>query len=156
MKVYNLIFGTDLRNRNKLEYSEKFKYYDINDKKTVANIKDFVTCFNDSLCTCMLKLYLDNNQRFPGEKEDKILLRKISQISQEGNIYIGQIERECKCNFLRLNKDLISKVIVSSVGNSATLLILFLLHLFYLDVTYNETVIDIASGFLFDLNCHFI
>ena len=34
MKKYTLIFGTDLRGRNKLDSPETYKYYDKNDSKT--------------------------------------------------------------------------------------------------------------------------
>ena len=105
MKKYTLIFGTDLRGRNKLDSPETYKYYDNNDSKTLGDVKDCITCFNDSLCTCMLKLFTDNNHRFNGNDNDKA---KLNEISREDKIYIGQIEQECKCGFLRLNKNLIS------------------------------------------------
>ena len=105
MKKYTLIFGTDLRGRNKLDSPETYKYYDKNDSKTLGDVKDCITCFNDSLCTCMLKLFTDNNHRFNGNDNDKA---KLKEISREDKIYIGQIEQECKCGFLRLNKNLIS------------------------------------------------
>ena len=105
MKKYTLIFGTDLRGRNKLDSPETYKYYDNNDSKTLGDVKDCITCFNDSLCTCMLKLFTDNNHRFNGNDNDKA---KLNEISREDKIYIGQIKQECQCGFLRLNKNLIS------------------------------------------------
>ena len=104
MKAYTLIFGNDLRNRDKLESLEKYKYWDINDTKTVGDLKDFINCFNNKICSCMLKLYIDN-QRFKGYEEDSI---KLKEISQDGKIYIGQIEQKCKCNFLQVNQSLIT------------------------------------------------
>ena len=105
MKKYTLVFGIDLRKRNKLESPEFFKYYDNNDNKTLGDIKDFITCFNTSLCTCMLKLYYDNKHRYNKPDNDKL---KLKDINNDGKIYIGQIEQECKCDFLRTNKDLVS------------------------------------------------
>ena len=105
MNKYTLIFGKDLRNRNKLESPETLKYYDNNETKTLGDIKDFITCFDNSLCTCMLKLYFDNSHRYNRNDDDK---KKLKEISIDNKIYIGQIESECKCNFLRLNKNLIS------------------------------------------------
>ena len=105
MKKYTLIFGTDLINRNKLDSPDTYNYYDNGNTKTLGDIKDFITCFNNSLCTCMLKLYIDNNHRYNGIEDDK---SKLEEISKNGKIYIGQIEQKCKCGFLRLNKDLIS------------------------------------------------
>ena len=72
MKIYTLVFGTDLRNRNKLDSLENYKYYDYNDTKTLGDIKDFITCFNNRICTCMLKLYFDNSHRFNGIDNDKL------------------------------------------------------------------------------------
>ena len=105
MKKYTLIFGTDFNNHNKLDNTEIHQYYDINDDKTLGDLKDFITCFNSSLCTCMLKLYIDDKHRFYRMINDKV---KLKDISIEDKIYIGQIEQQCKCNFLNYNKDLIS------------------------------------------------
>ena len=105
MKKYTLTFGTDLRNRNKLENTETHQYYDNNDNKTLGDLKDFITCFNNNLCTCMLKLYYDNKHRYNRPDNDKL---KLKDINNDGKIYIGQIEQECKCDFLRNNKDLVS------------------------------------------------
>ena len=105
MKKYTLIFGTDFNNHNKLDNTEIHQYYDINDDKTLGDLKDFITCFNSSLCTCMLKLYIDDKHRFYKMINDKV---KLKDISIEDKIYIGQIEQQCKCNFLNYNKDLIS------------------------------------------------
>ena len=104
-KKYTLIFGIDLRNRNKLDSQETYKYCDINNTKTLGDIKDFITCYDNNLCTCMLKLYTDKSHRFNGIDDNKA---KLKEISKEDKIYIGQIESECKCGFLRINKDLIS------------------------------------------------
>ena len=57
MKKYNLIFGTDFNNKITLDSQENLPYYDNKNNKTVGDIKDFITCFNDKICTCMLKLY---------------------------------------------------------------------------------------------------
>ena len=65
----------------------------------------------------MLKLYTDNNHRFNGIDDDKA---KLKEISKEDKIYISQIEQECKCGFLRINKDLISlskRNVIEKVNN---------------------------------------
>jgi hypothetical protein len=45
MLKYNIYFGEDLKNNS-----------DNKNNKTIGDIKDFIICFNDSLCTYMLKL----------------------------------------------------------------------------------------------------
>ena len=89
MKKYTLIFGIYLRNRNKLDTQETFRYCDYYDTKSLGDIKDFITCYDSSLCICMLKLYTDNNHRFNGIDDNKA---KLKEISREDKIYIGQIE----------------------------------------------------------------
>ena len=64
MKKYTLIFGTDFNNQNKLDNTEIHQYYDINDDKTLGDLKDFITCFNSSLCTCILNYILMINIDF--------------------------------------------------------------------------------------------
>ena len=105
MKKYTLTFGTDFRKKNKLESCEIHQYYDIKDNKTLGDIKDFITCFNNSICTCMLKLYTNNKQISEENDDDN---KKLKEISKDGMIYIGQIEQKCKCNFLINNESLIS------------------------------------------------
>ena len=53
----------------------------------------------------MLKLNTVNNQRCNGIDGYKV---KIKEVSEDFKIFIGQKEKECKCDFLRLNKDIIS------------------------------------------------
>ena len=106
MEKYTIFFGIDFRNSNKLESIEKLKYCDNNQTKTIGDVKDFITCFNDNICSCMLKLYQTNYQRYRGKDEDRI---KLKDIFKDGKIYIGQIEQECKCDFLKFNKMLISQ-----------------------------------------------
>ena len=109
MVKYNLIFGTDFDNKKTLDSRESLTFYDNKDNKTVADIKDFITCFNDNICTCMLKLYQYENGifgsyiRYSGKDEDT---KKLKELANNSNsyIYIGQINKKCTCNFLTNNK----------------------------------------------------
>ena len=108
MKKYKLIFGTDFNNKSTLESQENLPYFDNQDNKTVGDIKDFITCFNDKICTCMLKLYQCQKRmisssyiRYTEEDEDSKKLKEI--VATDSSIYIGQIKKNCTCNFLKNN-----------------------------------------------------
>lgn len=108
MKKYKLIFGTDFNNKITLDSQENLPYYDNKNNKTVGDIKDFITCFNDKICTCMLKLYQyqgsllrDSYIKYKGENEDSKKLNEI--VGTDSAIYIAQIKKDCTCNFLKNN-----------------------------------------------------
>ena len=60
MPRYTIYFGQDLKNDNSFNNKESFGFCDNKNNKTIEDVKDFITCFNDSLCICMLKLYQVN------------------------------------------------------------------------------------------------
>lgn len=107
MKKYKLIFGTDFNNKITLDSQENLPYYDNKNNKTVGDIKDFITCFNDKICTCMLKLYQYQGSlfgsyiKYKGENEDSKKLNEI--VGTDSAIYIAQIKKDCTCNFLKNN-----------------------------------------------------
>ena len=108
MKKYKLIFGTDFNHKITLESQENLPYYDNKNTKTVGDIKDFITCFNDKICTCMLKLYQYQESlfsssyiKYKGENEDSKKLNEI--VGTDSAIYIAQIKKDCTCNFLKNN-----------------------------------------------------
>lgn len=107
MKKYKLIFGTDFNHKITLESQENLPYYDNKNTKTVGDIKDFITCFNDKICTCMLKLYQYQGSlfgsyiKYKGENEDSKKLNEI--VGTDSAIYIAQIKKDCTCNFLKNN-----------------------------------------------------
>ena len=110
---YNITFGEDFGKRYKLDSLEIFNYYDNKKNKKIGDIKDFITCFNDNICICMLKLYniskgtlYNSYSKFEvksEENENNILLKDIPN-----EICIAQIKKECTCNFLKRNKSLFS------------------------------------------------
>lgn len=108
MKKYKLIFGTDFNNKITLDSQENLPYYDNKNNKTVGDIKDLITCFNDKICTCMLKLYQYQGGllggsyiKYKGENEDSKKLNEI--VGTDSAIYIAQIKKDCTCNFLKNN-----------------------------------------------------
>ena len=108
MKKYKLIFGTDFNNKITLDSQENLPYYDNKNNKTVGDIKDFITCFNDKICTCMLKLYQYQGNMFSGSyikyKEENEDSKKLNEIvGTDSAIYIAQIKKDCTCNFLKNN-----------------------------------------------------
>ena len=114
MKRYNIIFGTDYQNKSTLDSQVNLAYCDPNDNRTVEDLKDFITCYNDSICICMLKLYqyqgglFSSYIRSPDKNEDENK-KKLGEIAQDSYIYIGQIQKKCTCKFLTSNNKFFSK-----------------------------------------------
>jgi len=110
MPRYTIYFGEDLKNNNSFNNKESFGFCDIKNSKTIGDVKDFITCFNDSLCICMLKLYKVNKgkiynsyNKFEIKNEDT---KKIREIAEDSEVYIAQISNKCTCGFFENNKDL--------------------------------------------------
>ena len=112
MIKYEIIFGTDFNNKSTLDSQINLVLFDSKDDKTLSDAKDFITCVNDTLCTCMLKLYTiskgtfyNSYIRYNKDDDDSLPLKKIADNS---NIYIGQIKKKCVCPFFEDNKKLFS------------------------------------------------
>ena len=110
MPRYTIYFGQDLKNDNSFNNKESFGFCDNKNNKTIEDVKDFITCFNDSLCICMLKLYQVNRgkiynsyNKFEIENEDT---KKIRELAQDSEVYIAQISDKCTCGFFKNNKEL--------------------------------------------------
>ena len=114
MKRYNIIFGTDYQNKSTLDSQVNLAYCDPNDNRTVEDLKDFITCYNDSICICMLKLYQYQGGLFSSyirskDKNEDENKKKLKKIAQDSYIYIGQIQNQCTCKFLTSNNKFFSK-----------------------------------------------
>ena len=107
MTKYNIFFG-----QGQIDSFDNFVFYDNTGGKTVKYIKDLVTCFNDTICSCMLKLYKKEKgwtgsyySKYDIENEND---KKIEEIAANSEIYIIQTKKECSCKFLLENKNLLS------------------------------------------------
>ena len=110
MKKYKIYFGTDFRNTGKVSSLDILTYYDKNNSKTVKDLKNCITYLDETICTCMLKVYkkekgyvYDSYTKYDVENEDN---EKLEKISENGEIYIIQTKKNCSCNFLLDNKEL--------------------------------------------------
>ena len=106
MTKYDIIFGTDFNNSSTLSSQLNLVFFDNKDDKTISDAKHFITCVDDKICTCMLKLYtiskgiLYNSYiRYDKNDEDSLPLKKIADNSY---IYIGQIKKNALVNFLKI------------------------------------------------------
>ena len=113
MTKYDIIFGTDFNNSSTLSSQLNLVFFDNKDDKTISDAKHFITCVDDKICTCMLKLYtiskgiLYNSYiRYDKNDEDSLPLKKIADNSY---IYIGQTKKNCSCEFFENNKKLQKK-----------------------------------------------
>ena len=112
MTKYNIFFGKDFSNQGQIDSFDNFVFYDNTGGITVKYIKDLVTCFNDAICSCMLKLYKKEKgwtgsyySKYDIENEND---KKIEEIAANSEIYIIQTKKECSCKFLLENKNLLS------------------------------------------------
>ena len=112
MTKYNIFFGKDFSDTGQIDSFDNFVFYDNTGGKTVKYIKDLVTCFNDTICSCMLKLYKKEKgwtgsyySKYDIENEND---KKIEEIAANSEIYIIQTKKECTCKFLLENKNLFS------------------------------------------------
>ena len=109
MKTYKIKFGEHLN--NSFNNIKDLSYCDNNSSKKIKDIKDFITCYDDSLCPCMLKYYTfsasvfsNNFEEYSGMNENEQLLKNI----KSDIIGIMKIKSSCKCGNLSKNKELLS------------------------------------------------
>ena len=112
MAKYNIYFGTDFSNNGQINSFDNLVYYDNNGGKTVKDVKAFITCFNDDICSCMLKLYKKESgwtsyyySKYDIKNEDD---KKLQKIANNSEIYIIQTQKKCTCKVLLENKELFS------------------------------------------------
>lgn len=108
MIKYSIFFGKDFSGKGQIDNLDNFVYYDNGGTKTVKDIKDFITCFNETICYCMLKVYKKEKgwtgtyyTSFEINDEDN---RKLKDVSENSEIYIIQTQENCTCEFLIKNK----------------------------------------------------
>ena len=108
MAKYKIYFGTDFSNNGQIDSFDNLVYYDNNGSKTVKDVKAFITCFNDEICSCMLKLYKKESgwisyyySKYDIKNEDD---KKLQEIANNSEICIIQTQRKCTCK----NKELFS------------------------------------------------
>ena len=56
MTKYQIFFG-ECYKANEFNNVEKILYIDNTGKKKIKDLKDFITCYDDTICSCMLKYY---------------------------------------------------------------------------------------------------
>ena len=112
MKKFNIIFGEHLNGN--FTNIQNLSYCANNSSKKIKDVKDFLTCYDDSLCYCMLRYYKINSSSFFSKNyeqysgktnEDEILLNKL----KEDTIAVMKIKNDCDCDYIINNKTLIEK-----------------------------------------------
>ena len=109
MSKYTIYFGT-VNENNEFVDIEKIPYLDSKDNKQIINVKDFLTNYDDNLCTCMLKYYKINQgymsssyDNYNNNNEDSL---KLKEIHNKMCIAIMKIKKYCDYNFLVDNEGL--------------------------------------------------
>ena len=110
MTKYSVIFG-EIINTEKPSKLENLNYYDNKNNKKIKDLKDFITYFNDNLCSCMLKLYniefkfmSSDYKEYTGDNEDELTLKNVNKDSK---IAIMKIKETCVCGLLSKNNELL-------------------------------------------------
>ena len=110
MGKFKVVFGEHL-NEN-FTNIQNLMYCANNNSKKIKDIKDFITCYDDKLCSCMLRyykissssLFSKNYEKYSGKtEEDEILLNQL----KEDTIAIMKIQNECHCQYILNNKKFI-------------------------------------------------
>jgi hypothetical protein len=98
-------------NTEKPSKLENLNYYDNKNNKKIKDLKDFITYFNDNLCSCMLKLYniefkfmSSDYKEYTGDNEDELTLKNVNKDSK---IAIMKIKETCVCGLLSKNNELL-------------------------------------------------
>ena len=108
MTKYQIFFG-ECYKANEFNNVEKILYIDNTGKKKIKDLKDFITCYDDTICSCMLKYYqLENGfmkngyKEYEKSNEDEL---KLKDININSCIAIMKIKNKCDCNFMNDNKE---------------------------------------------------
>jgi hypothetical protein len=108
MSLYTIIFGEYLR--NEFTNIKNLSYNANSSNKTIKDIKDFITCYDDRLCICMLKYFLISSSLFSNKyieysysNENEI---KLNKIKDNNTICIMKIKSECNCGMMSNNREL--------------------------------------------------
>ena len=110
MGKFKVVFGEHL-NEN-FTNIQNMIYCANNNNKKIKDVKDFITCHDDKLCSCMLgyykisssSLFSKNYEKYSGKtEEDEILLNQL----KEDTIAIMKIKNECNCQYILNNKKFI-------------------------------------------------
>ena len=98
MKKYNIKFGEIIDGMPK--NIQDLYYCDNKGNKKVKDLKDFITCYDDNLCPCMLKLYnieskiLSFDYKEYNQKDDENEL-ELDKINKDSIIAIMQTKKKC-------------------------------------------------------------
>jgi len=114
MNKYKIKFG-EVFDKNPPQNIQDLYYCDNKGNKKIKNLKDFITFFDDSLCSCMLKLYnIESNfmsisisYNEYNQKEDENEL-ELKTISKDSIIAIMKVKKKCDCGFLSKNKNFLA------------------------------------------------
>lgn len=90
------------------ENSENLIFFDNNDNKKIIDIKEFITSFNNLICSCMLVVPKKKSFFFFGKDEYYNDDTELKKISNNDIITIIQKSNQCICNFLRENEKLLT------------------------------------------------
>lgn len=110
MPKYQIYFG-ECESHNEFKNIEKLSYIDNSKKKTIKDLKDFITCYDDKICSCMLKYFeiesgfMKNGYKIYNKNDENEL--KLKDINVNSSIAIMKIKKSCDCNFMKNYSELL-------------------------------------------------
>ena len=87
---------------------EELIFFDNNNNKKIKDIKEFITCFNNLICSCMLIVQKKKSFFFFGQDEYYNDETYLKDIGNNNSINIIQNSNQCKCKFLAKNGDILA------------------------------------------------
>ena len=111
MSQYKIYFG-NVSEKRECENIEIIPYFDSKNNKKIINVKDFLTHYNDELCTCMLKLYKIEGviswsyTEYRENNEDNLNLK---DVHNKMCIAIMKTKKYCDCQFVINNNEILKK-----------------------------------------------
>ena len=138
------------------QYSENLFFIDHNDNKKIKDLKEFITSFNDLICSCML--VIQNKSSFFSFQNDEYYNDDIElkKISKNRKISIIQNSKKCKCKFLLENEKLLNlpkKSLIDKLNNLKELTYDYSnINNFYdINIKIN-TLINLKKGWKIEIN----
>ena len=99
--------------------SENLFFFDNNNNKKVKDLKEYITCFDNSICSCMIIIPKNDYFFFFESEEYYSDDMELNKISKNFCINIRQNLNKCKCNFLMKNEKLLNltkKSLISKIN----------------------------------------
>ena len=88
---------------------ERLVFFNNNDKK-ISDLKEFINCFDNSICPCMLNVKKTQKRFFNNKSEEYKDEIKLRSIPNNSFLYVEQKDNKCICQFLSKRNENLSSL----------------------------------------------